>query len=85
MRVNPASVPFDRMTPIEKEPLTPDDDSIVATNPLEMKFFMERSGCHVESVTSTYRYVAKPIYFLLNLTSVRYLRFNAFLVAKRVR
>jgi len=83
MRVDPAAVRFDRMTPIVKEPFTPDDDAIVATNPLEMKFFLERSGCHVESVACTDRYVAKPIDFLLNLTPARYLMFNAFLIARR--
>jgi hypothetical protein len=57
----------------------------VATNPLEMKFFLERSGCEVESVACTDRYVAKPIDFLLNLTPVRFLMFNAFLVARRIR
>ena len=47
MRTTPDSVRFDRMTPIVKEPFMPDDDAIVATNPLEMKFFLERAGCKV--------------------------------------
>src|SRR5262245_54900845 len=85
IRTNPISVRFDRMTPIVKEPFTPDDDAIVATNPLEMKFFLERAGCQVESVACTDRYVAKPIDFLLNLTPTRYLMFNSFLVARRIR
>ncbi|MCI0744083.1 MAG: methyltransferase domain-containing protein [Verrucomicrobia subdivision 3 bacterium] len=85
MRHDPASVRFDRMTPIVKEPFTPDDDAIVATNPLEMKFFLERNGCAVERVECTDRYVAAPIDFLLNLTPTRYVMFNAFLVARRLR
>jgi hypothetical protein len=85
IKEDPASVRFDRMTPIVKEPFTPDDDAIVATNPLEMKFFLQRAGCDVESVACTDRYVAKPIDFLLNLTPARFLMFNAFLVARRVR
>ena len=84
MKSDPQSVRFDRMIPIVKEPFTPDDDAIVATNPVEMKFFLERAGCIVESVACTDRYVAKPIDFLLNLTPTRYLMFNAFLVARRV-
>ncbi len=83
IKTDPASVRFDRMKPIIKEPFTPDDDAIVATNPLEMKFFLERSGCRVESVACTDRYVAKPIDLALNLTPLRYLMFNAFLVARR--
>jgi SAM-dependent methyltransferase len=83
MKNEPEAVRFDRMTPIVKEPFTPDDDAIVATNALEMKFFLERAGCVVESVACTDRYVARPIDFLLNLLPTRYLMFNAFLVARR--
>ena len=61
----------------------PDDDAVVATNPFEMKFFLEQAGCRVESVSCTDRYVAKPIEMVLNATPLRYLMFNAFLVARR--
>jgi SAM-dependent methyltransferase len=84
MRTAPDTVRFDRMTPIVKEPFTPDDDAIVATNPLEMKFFLERAGCEVERVACTDRYVPWPVDFLLNLTPARFLMFNALLVAHRV-
>jgi len=83
MRTNPDAVRFDHMTPIVKEPFTPDDDAIVATNALEMSFFLERNGCVVESVACTDRYVVKPLDFLLNLTPFRYLMFNSFLVARK--
>ena len=71
------------MMPIIKEPFMPDDDAIVATNAVEMKFFLECFGCVVERVECTDRYVSKPIDFVLNLTPLRYLMFNAFLVARR--
>jgi 2-polyprenyl-3-methyl-5-hydroxy-6-metoxy-1,4-benzoquinol methylase len=83
IREAPESVRFDKMTPIVKEPFTPDDDAIVATNAVEMKFFLERNGCTVERVECTDRYVAKPIDFALNLLPTRYMMFNAFLVATR--
>ena len=83
IRTAPDTVRFDRMTPIVKEPFTPDDDAIIATNALEMKFFLERNGCAVESVSCCDRYVAKPVDWLLNLLPTRYLMFNAFLVARR--
>jgi 2-polyprenyl-3-methyl-5-hydroxy-6-metoxy-1,4-benzoquinol methylase len=83
MQTRAAEVRFDHMTPIVKQPFTPDDDAIVATNPLEMEFFLTRAGCVVESVACTDRYVAKPVDFLLNLGPWRYLMFNAFLVARR--
>lgn len=85
MRAAPDTVRFDRMTPIVKEPFTPDDDAIVATNASEMQFFLERAGCTVESVSCCDRYVAKPVDFLLNLGPWRYVMFNSFLVARRVR
>lgn len=85
MRNAPDTVRFDRMTPILKEPFTPDDDAIIATNAVEMEFFLERAGCVVESVSCCDRYVAKPVDFLLNAGPWRYLMFNSFLVAKRAR
>ena len=82
MTREPSAVRFDRMVPIVKEPFTPDDDAIVATNALEMKFFVERAGCRVVSVECTDRYVAKPIDLLLNVGPWRYVMFNSFVVAK---
>jgi 2-polyprenyl-3-methyl-5-hydroxy-6-metoxy-1,4-benzoquinol methylase len=84
MRTDPAAVRFDHMKPIVKEPFTPDDDAIVATNAVEMKFFLERFGCKVERVECTDRYVPKLVDFALNLTPTRYVMFNAFVVARRV-
>jgi len=85
MQTTPDSVRFDRMQPIVKQPFEPDDDAIIATNALEMEFFLTRAGCEVESVSCCDRYVAKPIDFLLNLGSWRYGMFNSFLVARRTR
>ncbi len=85
MRTAPESVRFDRMQPIVKEPFTPDDDAIVATNALEMQFFLERVGCKVESVSCCDRHVAKPVDLVLNLGPWRYGMFNSFLIARRVR
>ncbi len=84
MQTRPGEVRFDRMTPIVKEPFTADDDAVVATNPVEMEFFLTRAGCVVETVACTDRYVAKPVEFLLNLGPWRYLMFNSFLVARRL-
>ncbi len=83
MRDEPDAVRFDRMEPIIKLPFTPDDDAIVATNALEMKFFLERSGCEVQRVECTDRYVAAPVEFALNLGPWRYVMFNSFLVARK--
>ncbi len=85
MRSAPARVRFDRMEPLRREPFQPDDDAIVATNPLEMQFFLERSGCAVESASCADRYLPWPLDWALNRTPLRALIFNAFLVARRVR
>jgi len=83
MATNPEAVRFDRMPPIVKEPFTPDDDAIVATNALEMAFFLRRVGCEVLSVACTDRYVNRLVDFALNLGPWRFLMFNAFLVARK--
>ncbi|MDX1951761.1 MAG: methyltransferase domain-containing protein [Verrucomicrobiota bacterium] len=83
MKTAPQEVRFDRMVPIVKEPFTPDDDAIVATNALEISFFLEQNGCTVISALCTDRYVSKPLDFLLNLTPVRYGLFCAFVVARK--
>jgi SAM-dependent methyltransferase len=80
---NPGAVRFDRMDPIVREPFQPDDDAIVATNGVEMSFFLEKNGCDVLSVACSDRYIAKPIDFALNLGSWRFLMFNAFVVAQK--
>lgn len=85
MRTAPDTVRFDKMEPIVKEPFTPDDDAIVATNALEMQFFLERAGCVVESVSCCDRDVAKPVDLVLNLGPWRYCMFNSFLIARRTR
>ena len=83
MRHHAGRVRFDRMTPIVKEQFTPDDDAIVATNALEMEFFLERYGCEIITSVCTDHYVAMPVELVLNVTPLRYLLFNAFVVARR--
>ena len=83
MAINPNTVRFDRMEPVVRETFQPDDDAIVATNGLEIKFFLEQNGCEVLSVECTDRYVPKLIDLTLNLGPWRYLMFNAFITAKK--
>jgi 2-polyprenyl-3-methyl-5-hydroxy-6-metoxy-1,4-benzoquinol methylase len=83
MRAAPQQVRFDRMTPIVKEPFTPDDDAIIATNDLEISFFLERAGCKIEQTACTDRYVSPALDLLLNLTPLRHYMFNAFVVARK--
>ena len=82
---SPEAVCFDRMEPIVRENFRPDDDAIVATNPVEMRFFLERAGCRVESVSCCDRYVNGLVDFALNIGPWRFGMFNAFLVATRIR
>ena len=83
MRTEPEKVRFDHMTPIVKQPFTPDDDAIIATNPLEIAFFLEQNGCRIVNVACTDRYVPWPLEFLLNLTPFRYGMFSGFVVARK--
>jgi len=84
MQTAPERVRFDRMTPIVKQPFTPDDDAIVATNADEIAFFLKCSGCEIQSVECTDRYVSKLADAVLNFGSWRYLMFNAFVVARKL-
>ena len=83
MKRDPDSVRFDRMTPIVKEPFTPDDDAIVATNLMEILFFLRRNGCDIVIAACTDRYVPRLVDFILNLWPTRYVMFNGFVVAQR--
>ncbi len=83
IRTAPDRVRFERMPPIIREPFQPDDDAIVATNPLEIAFFLERLGCEIERVECTDRHVPAPLDWLLNATPLRWVMFNAFVVARR--
>jgi SAM-dependent methyltransferase len=85
MRRDPSSVKFDRMTPIVKQPFEPDDDAIIATNGIEIAFFLERFGCAVEEISCTDRYVPKPLEFVLNATPLRYYMFSGFVVARKTK
>lgn len=84
MRERPNDVRFDHMQPIVKQPFTPDDDAIVATNGFEIEFFLRRNGCEIQQIQCTDRYVAKPLEIALNATPLRYYMFNAFVVARRI-
>lgn len=81
IKKNLATVRFERMPPIVKDIFSPDDDAIVVTNPLQMKFFLESYGCQVKSVVCTDRYVHPFVDWCLNLTPLRYLMFNSFIAA----
>ncbi len=83
MRQNPGAVRFDRMTPIVKQPFEPDDDAIIATNGLEIAFFLQQFGCEIEQVSCTDRYVFKPLDLIFNATPLRYLMFSGFVVARK--
>lgn len=83
MLATPGEVRFDHMPPIVRTPFNPDDDAIIATNGLEIKFFLERAGCRVEQMLCTDRYVSKPLDLLLNMTPLRHVMFNAFVVARK--
>lgn len=83
IRTAPETVRFERMKPIVREPFQPDDDATVATNALEIAFFLERLGCDIERVECTDRVVPAIIDWILNATPLRWAMFNAFVVARR--
>jgi SAM-dependent methyltransferase len=84
LREDPEGMRFERMTPIVRQPFQPDDDATVATNSLEMAFFLEHLGCQVERVECTDRVVPALAEWMLNATPLKWAMFNAFVVARRV-
>ena len=60
-----------------------DSDAIIATNPLEIAFFLEQNSCQIVTVQCTDRYVFKPLDVFLNLTPLRYGMFSGFVVAQK--
>ncbi|MFN0067307.1 MAG: class I SAM-dependent methyltransferase [Limisphaerales bacterium] len=78
-----AAVHFERMPPIVRQPFQPDDDAIIATNPVEIAAVLARAGAAVERVDCTDRVVSAPLDWLLNATPLRWAMFNAFVVARK--
>ncbi len=83
IREDPSAVRFERIPPIIRPEFHPDDDAIIATNPLEMAHYLGLNGCEIERVECTDRVVNPLLEFLLNATPLRYGMFNAFIVARR--
>ncbi len=83
MRTAPDTVRFEQMEPIHRAHFQPDDDAIVATNALDLAFFLRRNGCAIETVACTDRTVPALAEFVLNATPLKYGLFNAFVVARR--
>jgi SAM-dependent methyltransferase len=83
MQSRPDAVRFERMTPIIKEPFTPDDDAIVCTNALDLGFFLRNSGCDLLEVACTDRTVPGVVEWALNATPLKYGLFNAWVVGRK--
>jgi SAM-dependent methyltransferase len=83
MAREPAAVRFDRMVPIVREPFVADDDATVATNALEIAFFLRGLGAEVRQVSCIDRPVPRWLEFLVDATPLRYGLLNAFVVAAK--
>lgn len=83
MRSDPRQVRFERLEPVVRSPIRPDDDAVAAVNPLELAFHLRREGCRVESVACTDRPIPAALDFLLNATPLRFVILNCFIVARK--
>jgi SAM-dependent methyltransferase len=83
IRAGAKDIRFERMPPIVRQPFQPDDDAIVATNPLEIATLLSRMSCRIERVECTDRHVPAIAERVLNATPLKWAMFNSFIVARR--
>ena len=76
-------VHFEVMEPITRENPQPDDDATVATNAVDLRRYFLTRGFEQARVSCVDRPLPHALEFLLDLTPLRYLMFNAFVTAKK--
>ncbi len=79
----PDPLPFERMDPIIREPFCPDDDAIVMTNGLQIRYWMQRVGFQIVDVSCADRYCPKIIDRLANSGFWKYGMLNSFVMGIR--
>lgn len=77
-------IEFDRMEPIIRDAFEPDDDAIIATNLLEMCYFLRAHNCKILDSHCTDRIVHPLLEWSLNATPLKYLMFNAFIRSEKM-
>jgi SAM-dependent methyltransferase len=82
-----AGVPckFEKMEPIIKEPFTPDDDAIVATNGLQIGARMEECGFRLIDVSCADRYCPAAVDWIANSGFWKYGMLNSFVMGIRIQ
>lgn len=80
---NSTPSPFERMEPIIKEPFSPDDDAIVATNALQIRLWMQSIGFQIVDTSCADRYCPALVDRLANLGFWKYGMLNAFVMGIR--
>jgi len=76
---------FEKMEPIVKEPFTPDDDAIVATNGLQIGARMEECGFRLIDVSCADRYCPAVVDWVANSGFWKYGMLNSFVMGIRIQ
>jgi SAM-dependent methyltransferase len=77
------AVLLDPMPLINREPFQPDDDAIVATNPIDLSRCLATRAYQKIEVSCVDRPVPRWLEFLLDLTPLRYVILNSFITAEK--
>lgn len=83
-RLPDAHLKFERMSPVERHTFQPDDDAIIATNPLEMAWHLRKAGCRIHTIHCSDRIIPPWIDWPLNATPLKFVMFNAFLAGIKI-
>jgi 2-polyprenyl-3-methyl-5-hydroxy-6-metoxy-1,4-benzoquinol methylase len=81
--LDPKAVIFEKMTPIQRDPFQPDDDAIIATNAVDFCHYLETRNYEKIRVSCVDRPVPKWIEIILDLTPLRFVILNSFVLAKK--
>ena len=80
---DPHAIRFEPLTPIVREPPQPDDDAIIATNPIDLRHYLRTRGYAAIHTSCVDRPVPRLLEFLLDATPLRHFILNTFLTARK--
>jgi SAM-dependent methyltransferase len=82
-RTNPDEIIFEKMAPIQREDFQPDDDAIIATNAVDFRQYLKSRRYANIRVSCVDRPVPRWLETMLDLTPLRFVILNSFVMAEK--